>query len=287
MISFIIYKTFKICKEYNVKNYLSLTEVLVGDNRIVNYTINNIINIFLLISYIVMVAGVGAFFKQELGINCILGALVITILALIIFKRNLDGLEKINLFLIPFIIVAIFFLYLNGNHISLSQISKINNNGWLLKSILYASYNSIILIPIIVTFSKKISSNIKILLISVITFLIMLTMSFSIFMVVQVNYDIAVNTEMPIVKLASEHGIVYRYIYSFVVLGAIFTTAISSGYSFLNNCSNSKKQYKVLSYVISIFAIVLSSIGFGKLLELLYPILGFLGLIQIGVLIKR
>lgn len=233
-----------------------------------------------------MIAAVGSFFEQEFNISYIYGAVLITILCFITFKKNIEGLTKINVLLVPVLVVAILVLGFKSSNIKLNEIPVINNNWWLFKSILYSSYNSIILIPIIISLNKKIKEKTKIYQISVITFIIMLLMSFSLYSMIQTNLDVSKQVEIPIIYLARQYGILYKNIYSFVVLIAIFTTAISSGYSFLNNCTKNKKQYTILACIISILAIIFSSLGFEKLLNLLYPILGFLGLIQIFFVLK-
>lgn len=76
-------------------------------------------------------------------------------------------------------------------------------------------------------------------------------------------------------------GNFFRYIYGFAILSAILTTAISAGYSLLKNISKTKKQYVVFSIFICIISLFFSTLGFSNLLNILYPILGYLGLFQI------
>ena len=65
------------------------------------------------------------------------------------------------------------------------------------------------------------------------------------------------------------------------ILVAIFTTAISAGYSFLANCTKSKKQYTYWTIIMCITSILVSKLSFSGLINLLYPIFGYLGIIQI------
>ena len=81
--------------------------------------------------------------------------------------------------------------------------------------------------------------------------------------------------ELPTVYISSQLGGLYKYSCGFVILGAIFTTAISSGYGFLNNFLN-RKTYTFMAVIICLLSIVLSNIGFSTLLNMLYPILGLL-----------
>lgn len=67
VIGIIVYKTLKISKENNIENYADFSKHI---NRIgkINEITKKIINIFLLLSFYVMVAGFSAYFSQELGI---------------------------------------------------------------------------------------------------------------------------------------------------------------------------------------------------------------------------
>ena len=87
--------------------------------------------------------------------------------------------------------------------------------------------------------------------------------------------------EIPIVYIAGLLGNIYKYLYGFVILVAIFTTAISAGYSFLVNCTKSKKQYTYWAIIMCITSILVSKLSFSGLINLLYPIFGYLGIIQI------
>ena len=80
-------------------------------------------------------------------------------------------------------------------------------------------------------------------------------------------------------------GTIYKYLYGLVILVAIFTTAVSAGYTFLNNVSSSNKKFFIYSILLCIMSICFCSYGFSNLLNLLYPILGFLGLFQIIIIV--
>lgn len=286
IIGLVIFLTFKIVIDNNIKAYSDFIYFLVGSNKVLNYTINNIMNIFLLISFIVMVSGFGAYFNQELNIPAIFGAIIIAVLAFFTFFKNIDGIVKINTFLIPILIFLIVLLGFKGGVASftIDALSTTSGFSWILRSVLYASYNSIVLIPIIINLQNLISNKKQVKYVIGITLLIMVLMSLIIYIVLSLNILEIKNIEIPIVFIASKFGPIYKYLYGLVILIAIFTTAISEGYSFLENVSKSKKQYFIYSILICSLAIIFSNIGFGKLLDFLYPLLGYLGLLQIGIL---
>ena len=70
------------------------------------------------------------------------------------------------------------------------------------------------------------------------------------------------------------------------ILGSIFTTAVSLGTSFLQNTAKNKRSYPQIALIMCITSVLVSQIGFSNLIENLYPIFGYLGLIQIFMIIK-
>lgn len=89
------------------------------------------------------------------------------------------------------------------------------------------------------------------------------------------------NVELPIVYIANTLGILGKYIYGIVILIAIFTTAVSTGYGFLMNVTKSRKKYLKLAGIICLTAIFIGRLGFASLINVLYPMFGYLGIIQI------
>ena len=106
IIGITIYKTFKIIQKNNINNYGEFLNSFIKNNKI-NYITNTIINIFILISFYIMIAGFGAYLQQELNLNSIIGSSILAILCLILFKTNVNGLVKVNEILIPILIIII------------------------------------------------------------------------------------------------------------------------------------------------------------------------------------
>ena len=138
------------------------------------------------------------------------------------------------------------------------EINTLSNENWILKSVLYASYNCVLVIPILVTLNDTIK---------------------------KANVGIS-HVEMPAVYAIEKTYPKLRWIYGTIILVSIFTTAISLGISFLKNVSN-EKNYKKISIIICLTSVLFSKIGFANLVNKLYPLMGIIGMIQIvQILIK-
>ncbi len=287
LIGISIYIILKKSSELKVNSYNELLEKSAISKNI-KIILKFIINLFLLISFYIMVAGFGAYFKQEFIIPNILTAIIILIICYITFMKNIEGIAKVNTIIIPVLIIIVIGLGIKCNIISsISKASMANmevSGNWLISSIEYASYNTILLVPILLSLKNYAEKNEK--KISIITTIIFFTLSIIIYFIM-FNMEGLENVEIPLVYIANKFGSIYSIVYSIVVVSAIYTTMISAGYGFLNNCTKTKKSYKLLAIIICISAVFISNFSFAKLVNLTYPVFGLLGLIQLWFIVRK
>ena len=278
---FILYKTLNLIYENNINNYSDFSTFLFGNNLFKKIFIY-LINVFLLLSFFIMVSGFNSFFYQELNIPKIISCIFICFLCFNIFKKNISGILNINSILIPILIFIIFlFAFFDFSKINLFIIlNNLQSNNLLncfINAILYSSYNSILLIPILVSLLPFIKNKKQIRLLSLCSFLFLLTLSFIIFIFICFINNANV-IEIPIISSISKFSTNQKNIYSIVIAIAILTSAISSGFCFINNLKNINNFCILL---ICIFPIFLINISFSFLVNLIFRIFGYIGLIQI------
>ena len=295
LMGIVIYKTLILVKENDINNYKDLLYLLIKneENKIflnIKNIINIIINMFILITFFIMIAGFGAYFEQELGINSLIGSSILAILCFFVFRTNQKGVVKVSEILVPILIVFITIIsILNLKDFDINNIKNylINNNSYnfLLSSVVYCSYNSILLIPVLITLKNYINNKRQVIGISAISIIIIVLLSISLFFILtKVDVDIS-KLEMPAVYVVSKMFKLFEIIYGFIILGSIYTTAVSLGNSFLQNVSKNKKSYTHIAFIMCITSIAISQIGFSNLINYLYPIFGYLGIVQIIKLI--
>lgn len=285
LLGYIIYKTLKIIKKYDIQNYDEFLNIIIGNIKTKNLNfkiiLNFIINVFLLITFFVMCAGFSAYFKQEFGINEIITGIFVSIICYIFLNKDIKGVVLLNSILIPLIIIILCALGVKVLGVNLEFKNNTNNFSWMAKAILYASYNSITLVSILIPMKKYIKNKKDILKISLLCILVIGILSGIIFMLLfSINEDIS-KIELPTVYAVGNFGMIYKYMYGIIILGAIATTAISSAYAFLNNISKTREKYKKYNKIICIVAIFISLLGFSNLVNNLYPVFGALGLLQL------
>lgn len=304
ILGIIISKTLKIIKENNIQSYKEFLDNIIINkkysikikqhkNEKLTQLINIVVNAFMLVTFFIMVAGFGTYFMQQFGLNQLIGSSILALITYIILNTNVKGVVKASEIIVPILIISVIIIGLiNLNAIPLLQIKNylIPNNSpeFILEAMLYASYNSILLIPVLITLNKYIKNKKQTTIIGIISAVIISTMSILIFLLlIKVDVNIE-NLEMPVVYVVSNMLRILEYIYGIVILGSIFTTAISLGISFLQNTVKNKKSYTQIALIMCITSVIISKIGFSNLVNILYPIFGYLGILQIyKIVIKK
>ena len=286
IISITIYKVLKICYENKIVDYEHFCKHLGFKNM------SNIVHIFLLITFFIMIAGFSSYLKQEYNINSILGSIIAVIMCYFTLKNNINGLIKVSNCAIPVLIILIVITSIKNLNV-INNYNNIFNNeiivkkGGIMQSILYASYNCILLIPVIITLLKLINSKKSIIITAIINGLVILILSFCVYNLLLLGDEKIFKLEMPIIEIVKKYGTVYKNLYMIIIGLSIFTTAISTGYGFLGRWEENKNTYKRVLILISIIAIFVSQISFSILVNLLYPVLGIVGIIEIIMILRK
>lgn len=121
----IIYKILIRVRKIDARNYneyLEKTQI----NPKVREIMNIIVNIFLLISFYIMIAGFCAYFKQEFSISPLVIGVIVCLMCYFTFMNQIEGVTKINSILIPFLIIMIVFIGIKSNIIRYGRDSKSN-----------------------------------------------------------------------------------------------------------------------------------------------------------------
>ena len=279
-----IYKTLKIIYDKNVENYKEFLNIIFDGKIYLSNIINNIINVFLCVTFFIMISGFGAYLAQSFNFNKILGSGILAILSFFVLKNKNGGFAKINEIIIPILILFVLIIGIkNIEFISENKSNILINKSvfWILQAILYASYNLILTEPVLISLKKYIQSQKQILFISIGVCIIMILLAgveFLLLMNVDVDFK---SLDMPLVYVVENKFPKLKLIYGVIILIAIFTTAISVGNSFLSNVYQKNKNYPQIVFILCITSVIISPIGFSKLVERLFPLFGFWGIVQV------
>lgn len=229
---------------------------------------------------------------RNIGINKIIGSIFLAIICYIVFLGNIKNIAKINSIIIP---VLIFFIICVGIYnLKLVKINQIGSNvivkqgfSWIMQSIVYASYNLILLIPVLINLKDFLKNTKQIKIISIATSIIISIISiFIFFLLVHVDTSFS-NLDMPVVYVIKNNFPKISKMYGLIILIAIFTTAISIGAGFLNNVSKTNKQYKTHAFLMCLVSVIVANIGFANLVRVLFPMFGYIGIFQIILILFK
>lgn len=284
----LIYKCINIKSKLNLNKYLDFINYLENKYKYLNSNFFLlIINIFLASSFYIMIAALSSLLDYQLNISKYITVFFTLLICFRIFyKNNIYFIGIINSILMP--ILIIFIIFISTININFDNIKFImfENNSNMIKSIfiglLYFSYNSLLLIPIIFNFKNNYNNN-ENLNISIIFSLLILFLTIILDLLLLSFYNLIYNIELPILYISNKTSNIFLYLYFFIILSAIFTTMISSGYSFVNNLT--KKDYNKKLIIFLLFSFIFCFFSFSNLINFFYPLFGLIGFFQIFLIL--
>ena len=102
LIAIVIHRTCTIMYKQKINNYEEFLErTIKSKNKIIIYTIKNIINIFLVISFFIMCSAFSTYCYENYQIPKVIGGMVISITSYIILKKDVKAIIKTNELLMP------------------------------------------------------------------------------------------------------------------------------------------------------------------------------------------
>jgi len=245
-----------------------------------------IINIFLASSFYIMIAALSSLFDYQFNIAKFITITWCIIISFNIFyKKNINFIYIINSILMPILIIFIISLCLFNINLNNIKFNEINNSSNIFTAIfmglLYFSYNSLLLIPIIFNLKNNKKNNIfkTSLIFSIIIFLL----TFLINLLLLSFYNLISDLELPILFISNSSLKIFSCLYFFIILSAIFTTMISSGYSFVITFDNNNFKIKLIVFLL--FSFIFCIFSFSSLINFFYPLFGLLGFTQIFLIL--
>ncbi|MFA1820333.1 hypothetical protein ACDX78_09130 [Virgibacillus oceani] len=244
---------------------------------------------------VVMIAGAGANLNQQFGMPHVVGTLLMTIIVLLVgmlkVNRVVAAISSVTPFLILFVvIVSIYsFVTMDSSYAALNDVATGFDTtlpNWFISAINYVSFNISVGAAMAIVMGGD-EKNRKAaatggLLGGLMLGVIILLSHLAIF----ARIEEAGQYEMPMLGIVNNISPVLGTIFAIVLFGMIFNTAISMFYSFTARfVSVETKNFKIFLAITMAAGFLLSFVGFTDLVAYFYPLIGYLGLVLIGVLI--
>ncbi|MGE4284658.1 MAG: hypothetical protein AB7G87_13265 [Clostridia bacterium] len=248
--------------------------------------------LFMLSSFCVMVAGSGAIFYEEFRINKEIGIIVMVILCLIVFLFDAKGVVAINTLLTPIMLIGIALLgsyiliFKDTDVIALTNIAQKAAYNWFSSSLIYVSYNTLTIVVIMTALHPLITKRKVAIISGLLSGLALGIIAFILWAVLLMFYSDILPYEIPFLHIIMKKGKVMELIYIFILYCAMFTTAVSSGFGFLNRAAHWLKiNRKICIILFCGLAIPLAQIGFSNMVKNMYSLFGYLGMFMIVIIL--
>ncbi|OON86787.1 hypothetical protein BXO88_05860 [Oribacterium sp. C9] len=243
----------------------------------------------------VMLAGAGSNLNQQFGIAPWLGALICSVLIVIVAFFDFEKITGVLGIFTPIMIVMIMLItvysFLTGSHdmealdASARTVKPVMGNVWLSVINYYAlcAMSGVSMAFILGGSLVRIDTAEKGGLIGgILIGIIIMAASVSLFL----NIDYVRDSEMPMLKIVSDIHPAFSLLYAVTVFALIFNTAFSLFYSIARRFSGSStKRMRIIMIFVVLIGYAFSFGGFSQLIGIMYPVLGYMGTLLLIVLV--
>lgn len=270
--------------------------VIKKDNKILRGVFVALEVFFLFGVFVIMTAGVGAMINQVFGLNPLVGSAVFTVCVALTAICGMSGMVTAFSVTVPLLVImSAVILAVSGYKNGLSDIDfsiSTNENpllqNWFISAIVFVSYNLFASIGILTPIGKAVHKKSTLykgivgggILLLLIAFGIMLTMAL---------IPESVSAQLPMLFAAQSINPVFTFIFAFLLFGGMFGTSVSSVFAIdefvKSRFKANKKASVILIVIICLLSFVGSIFGFDKLIGIVYPVCGYLGVTALVLIV--
>lgn len=245
------YRVFSDLNKYNITSY----EHYLKEKTYIFTPFYKIISLlFCCASYGIMVSGVHTVFENY---NIRFGGILFAIICFFIFLWDLKGIEIVNIISTPLIIIGMILTGIRSVPVFADQA---------LKTTYYVAYNMLSCLPVLCSFNTYIKNKKQAGVVAIISGLILTLLMLIVNIATPIDYS-----EMPMLQSAANAGL--GNVYSIVLILAMLTTAVSSGFGFIKSAGIKPFFSNIILFLTSI---VMLSFGFAPLVENIFVFFGIL-----------
>lgn len=283
--------------------YVQLTGISNMDQVVIKKDIKALRFIFIILEvfflfgiFVIMTAGVGAMLKQVFGISPLIGSGVFSVLVGLVAIFGMSGMVTAFSVTVPALVImsAVIFIIsgvetgFDGISFTPSAVENPLLQNWLISAVLFVSYNLFASIGILTPIEKAVNNKKTLytgiigggVLLFIIALGIMLTMAI---------HTHSVTEQLPMLAAAQSLSPIFTVIFAVLLFGGMFGTSVSSVFAideFLRTRFKASKSISIISiFIICALAFVGSVFGFDKLIGVVYPVCGYLGVVALVLIV--
>ncbi len=244
--------------------------------------------LFLLACFCVTASGAGTLFRDSFQLPYGLGVFVILLVSAATLLYGIKGVIAVNCLLTPVILLSV--LLLSGSLLlqnaegAFASFSLSRGEAGMLPALLYAGYNLLSLLPIVISAGETDLSNPSAAGGFALSFLLLVPVGLMILGVLPVP----MTEELPFLNRAASLGAFSETVYGMVLYFAMVTTAVSCFYSFVRSVSAVFRFPQTLTAGAGcLCAAVAVLFPFSALVERVYGFFGILGSVLLAASLYR
>lgn len=265
----------------NISTYNEYLELII--HRKLSMAVEFTVLLFTLSSFIVMLSGFGEVVSQAFHVPNVIGSVFLCAVCYFIFSKNATGIVNAGAFFTPVIIVFIIIIGVLSVQETLPAGAfhdiKMLTDNYMFSSLVYVSYNTLSLTPVLIGIKKFIKTKKDITLITIFSSLILGAMAIIIWYSLVKFEENIMYSQIPMLDIAVHFGGVLSHAYTLVLFCAMLTTAISSGFAFLTSAEKIlKTPYQKLTLPLCVMSTLGAQISFSALISHLYGFFGYIGI---------
>lgn len=285
----------KLSRKIQARSHRDLVNLVSGEK--LGFFLDWFITVSFLGVLVVMAAGAGAIAKEQLGLPPFVGSLFIVSLTFFTVLSGIDNVLKAIGMVVPFLLIAVLgvaFYSILVDPITpqkvnyLSSLTPSTASNWAYSSILYVSYNIILSIAILSPLGVVANDTTSLVRGALLGGFGLGIGLIAINLALISALPQILGYEVPMIYLASFFNPFIALGYSIILLLEIFTTTVSVLFGFVVRLAASSRQKLFWASSASLATLLASQLGFSKAITLVYPVMGYVGLLLLaGLLIAR
>lgn len=258
-----------------------------------------IFQIFIFGIYVIMIAGAGATLAQYFGLNPAVGRIAMAAVAfftvILGITKLTDILGSLGNVIIVFSVGIGIYSFINsttglaaaGDIIPALNITKAQG-GWLWSSILYPAYNAIIVIMLSCSIGKSANSAKEAALGGTLGGILFGAGVLALDLGLMANIQDIYSAEVPTLVLADRLSPIFGVVFSIIICCGIYTTTVPMLWSVVRTfAEEGTKKFVLIALLVSAVGLFLGMTNFKTLVNIIYPLSGYMGLILFGFMAWR
>lgn len=272
-----------LATKFNTRSYKEVLPYILGPGA---KFIDALSLVMLVCGVGVMFAGSGAILHQYLGIPLSVGIILALMIVLAVLCGGVTRVLSANLLLVPIKLLAIIIVALlavlnpaTGEPLAGTPSNDLVASHWLWASMLFCSYNIVAPMAVLSSLGRMVTPRLGIVagitggvLLGLATLLVTLAgLAF---------YPTVNNYAIPLLYIATVVAPVLKTFIALLIWLAIITTAIADAHGFSSRMApEGGRKYKLVALSVCVLVLPLAKIDFANLVQKLYPLFGYGGLI--------